>query len=93
MVMLAATILSLNEHDWFAALSLKYAYFHSNIHLAHSRFLCFMLGINYFQYKVLRQGLSTAPRIFMKVAAFFHRLDCYIFPYLDDWLLKGQRHQ
>ncbi|KAG6928074.1 ORF 3, partial [Chelydra serpentina] len=77
--------------DWYV--DLQDAYFHIHIFEGHKRFLRFLVGQDHYQFTVLPFGLSTAPRVFTKcmavVAAYLKRQGVQIFPYLDDWLLKG----
>ncbi|KAG6927209.1 hypothetical protein G0U57_010328, partial [Chelydra serpentina] len=79
--------------DWYAALDMKDAYFHIAVYPPHRRFLRFVVDQRHFQFAVLPFGLSTAPRVFMKcmavVAAALRRWRIQVFPYLDDWLIRG----
>ncbi|KAG6926676.1 hypothetical protein G0U57_011602, partial [Chelydra serpentina] len=51
----------------------------------------------HFQFTALPFGLCTAPRVFTKcmavVAAFLRRHHIHVFPYLDDWLVRGRSRQ
>lgn len=67
MVALASVIPSLDPLDWFMALILHDACFHSSIILAHRTFLEFMVEISEYKYKVLPFSLSTIPRVLTKV--------------------------
>lgn len=93
MVTLGMRIPALECGHWFSALNLQDAYFHVTIHPAHRQFLRFTVGSNYYQYRVLPFGLSTAPKVFSKtlrvVAAHLCRQGTVIFLYLDDCLMKG----
>ncbi|KAG6921640.1 hypothetical protein G0U57_006119, partial [Chelydra serpentina] len=93
MVSLVKIIPALDPGDWYAALDLQDAYFHIHIFEGHRHFLRFLVGQDHYQFTVLPFGLSTAPRVFTKcmavVAAFLRRRGVQLFPYLDDWLLKG----
>ncbi|KAM7137483.1 uncharacterized protein RBU57_016951 [Macrochelys suwanniensis] len=84
---------SLDPGDCYAALDLQDTYFHIYTFEGHRRFLRFLVGPDHYQFTVLPFGLSTAPRVFTKcmavVAAYLRRRGVQIFPYLDDWLLKG----
>lgn len=55
-------------------------------------YFCAFSGQGSLQYKIHPFGLSTMPRIFMKliamVAILTHKFSYHIFPYLNDWLLK-----
>ncbi|XP_065254396.1 centrosomal protein of 192 kDa [Emys orbicularis] len=92
-VSLASIIPSLDPGDWYAALDLQDAYFHIHIFKGQTRFLHFTVGQEHYQFPVLLFGLSTAPRVFTKcmsvVVAYLRRRGVQIFPYLDDWLVKG----
>nr|XP_025040076.1 uncharacterized protein LOC112545658 [Pelodiscus sinensis] len=94
MTTLAKIMPALNKGDWFAVLDLQDAYFHVTIHIAHRRFLRFVVGDDHFQYRVLPFGLISAPRVFSKtlavVAAHLRRIGVVIFPYLDDCLIKAR---
>ncbi|KAG6936072.1 gag-pol fusion protein, partial [Chelydra serpentina] len=64
---------------------------------AHRRFLRFVVRQTHYQFTALPFGLCTAPRVFMKcmavVAAFLRRQHVHVFPYLDDWLVRGRSYQ
>lgn len=53
-----------------------------------------MVGQRHYQFTALTFGLSSAPRIFTKcmavVAVHLRHRGIQIYPYLDDWLIKGQ---
>lgn len=72
--------------DWCATLDLRDAYFHMAIFLSPP--LC---SQTHHQFTVLPFGLSVVPRIFIKcmavVVAFLRKVQVY--PYLNDWLVKG----
>ncbi|KAG6930605.1 ORF I polyprotein, partial [Chelydra serpentina] len=93
MLSLGTIIPSMDQGDWYAALDMKDAYFHIAIYPPHRRFLCFVVGQRHFQFTVLPFGLSMAPRVFTKcmavVAAALRRQSVQVFPYLDDWLIRG----
>ncbi|XP_053901290.1 uncharacterized protein LOC128846308 [Malaclemys terrapin pileata] len=93
MISLASIIPSLDPGDWYAALDLQDAYFHIHIFEGHRRFLRFTVGQEHYQFMVLPFGLSTAPRVFTKcmsvVAAYLRLWRVQIFPYPDNWLVKG----
>lgn len=94
MVSLSSIIPSLDPGDWYAALDLKDAYFHIAIIHRHHRYLRFVMAGTHLQFTVLPFGLSAAPRVFTKcmavMAAFLRRQGIQVFPYLDDWLIKGR---
>ncbi|XP_077687539.1 cyclic nucleotide-gated channel beta-1 [Eretmochelys imbricata] len=93
MVSLASVIPSQDPGDWYAALDLQDTYFHIHIFEGHKCFLRFLVGLDHYQFTVLPFGLSTVPKVFTKcmavVAAYLRQQRVQIFPYLDDWLLKG----
>ncbi|KAG6937227.1 hypothetical protein G0U57_010216, partial [Chelydra serpentina] len=93
MLSLGTIIPSMDQGDWYAALDMKDAYFHIAIYPPHRRFLRFVVGHRHFQFTVLPFGLSMAPRVFTKcmavVAAALRRQRVQVFPYLDDWLIRG----
>ncbi|KAG6937400.1 ORF 3, partial [Chelydra serpentina] len=93
MLSLGTIIPSMDHGDWYAALNMKDAYFHIAIYPPHRRFLRFVVGQRHFQFTVLSFGLSTTPRVFTKcmavVAAALRRQRVQVFPYLDDWLIRG----
>lgn len=94
---LTEIILSLEKGIWFTAFSIKGAYFHINIHLAHRHFLRFTVSIHHFQYRALPFGKSTTPRdftiVFYVIAAYIRCYGVLVFPYLDDWLLTTSSRQ
>lgn len=83
----------LQKGDWMFSIDLQDAYFHVPITPRHRKFLHFMVGTKHYQYKVLPFGLKSAPRVFTKcmavVAAVLRLQGLFVYPYLDDWLLKG----
>ena len=79
------------------ALDLQDAYFQSPILQAYCRYLRFKVGQEHFQFTVLPLGLTSAPRVFMKVmavvAAHLRRLEFQSFLIPTEWLLKaGSAH-
>lgn len=66
MVTLVAMIPSLDQEGWFSALSLQDVYFNIAIQSSQRRFLCFILGRNNLQHRVLPYGFPSAPRVFFK---------------------------
>ncbi|XP_064414828.1 uncharacterized protein LOC135357146 [Latimeria chalumnae] len=97
MVSLGTLIPSLSQGDWYCALDLKDAYTHVAICPSHKRFLRFTVNGCHFQYRVLPFGLATAPRVFTKVlslaAAHLRRQGIFVYPYLDDWLIRGNSEE
>ncbi len=84
----------IRPRDWFAAIDLKYAYFHVSILPCHRPFLQFAFEGRAYQYKVLPFGLSLSPRVFTKVAEAalvpMREQGVRILNYLDDWLILAQ---
>ncbi|XP_074919515.1 nitric oxide synthase 3 [Chelonoidis abingdonii] len=93
MVLLASIIRSLDPADWYATLNLKDVYFHIAVTQPHRKYLSFLVNNTHYQITVLLFGLSAAPRAFTKcvavVAAFLCRHQVQVFPYLNNWLIKG----
>lgn len=93
MVSLASTILSLDPGHWYAALFLKDTHFHVSIIPRHRRFLRLMVSHSHYQFIVLPFGASAAPRTFTNcmavVATFLRKRKILVYPYLDDWLIRG----
>jgi hypothetical protein len=83
---------AVKPQDWLIAIDLQDAYLHIPIHRDFRKFLRFKIGNQVYQFLVLPFGLSPAPRIFTKVLAplvAIARLEgLYLYPYLDDWLVK-----
>ncbi|KAJ1121781.1 hypothetical protein NDU88_000300 [Pleurodeles waltl] len=83
----------LHQGDWMCSIDLQDAYFHIPIAPKHQKFLRFRVALQHYQFRVLPFGLKSAPRVFSKcmavVAAHLRRQRIYIYPYLDDWLLKA----
>lgn len=83
----------LHQGDWMCSIDLQDAYFHIPVSPHHRRFLRFLVGPSHFQFRVLPFGLRSAPRTFSKcmavVAAFLRKKGIFVYPYLDDWLLKA----
>ena len=67
------------------------AYLSVQIHRSNWRFLHFSWKEEYYQFKTLPFGLTSAPYVFTKllrpVAALFRQEGLRILAYLDDWLL------
>ncbi|XP_071810706.1 uncharacterized protein [Apostichopus japonicus] len=67
------------------------------IHPKHQRFLAFGYGGTDFKFTALPFGLSTAPRVFTRVAGAavkeLRRRGIPLFVYLDDWLILGDSYQ
>ena len=89
------SILPLLRRGWWAtSVDLKDAYLHIPIRPADRRFLSFQLHGRNYLFRTLPFGLSTAPRVFTRVArvfgAYLRRLGIQIFMYLDDWLIVAE---
>ncbi|KAJ1187496.1 hypothetical protein NDU88_004271 [Pleurodeles waltl] len=97
MLTLAQVLSALDPGDWMVAFDLQDAYFHIPVLPAHRRYLRFVVGHKHFQFTVLPFGVTSVPWVFTKVmvavAAHLRRLVVPVFPYLDDWLLKGNLPQ
>ncbi|XP_050822092.1 uncharacterized protein LOC127057247 [Gopherus flavomarginatus] len=93
MVSLGTISPSLDPGDWYASLDMKDAYFYIAIYPPHRRYLRFVVNHQHFQFTVLPFGLSAALRVFTKcmavVATSLRRRRVHVYPYLDDWLIRG----
>ena len=92
------SILPLLRQGWWAtSVDLKDAYLHIPILPEDRRFLSFRLQGRTFCFRTLPFGLSTAPRVFTRVArvfgAYLRRLGIQIFLYLDDWLIVAETRE
>ncbi len=80
--------------DWFMSLDLKDAYFLIQVDPHHRQFLRFAFEGVAYQYKVLKFGLSLAPRTFTRCmdAALspLRLIGICILNNLDDWLILAQ---
>ena len=78
---------------WAASIDLKDAYLHVPVRPEHHKFLRFLYNDTLYEFVVLPFGLSTAPRVFTRIAktigAALRRRGIMIFIYLDDWLVVG----
>ena len=81
----------LRRGEWATSIDLSDAYLHIPIHPEHRKFLMFELEGKFYKFQALPFGLSTAPRVFTRVArvvgAHLRRMGINIFMYLDDWLI------
>ncbi|XP_056426617.1 uncharacterized protein LOC130367817 isoform X1 [Hyla sarda] len=85
----------IQPHDWMVSLDLMDAYLHVPIEEKSRRFLRVAVfldqKIHHFQFRALPFGLTSAPRVFTKIAvtvvATLRLQGIQIIPYLDDWLL------
>lgn len=93
MLSLQEILLMLHKGDYMASLDLLDAYFHIPIHTRHRQYLPFTVAGRHYQFKVLPFGLRSAPRVFTNcmapVATHLRQRSHQIYPYLDDWLIKG----
>ncbi|XP_038046795.1 uncharacterized protein LOC119721003 [Patiria miniata] len=94
---LSTVLQSLKRNWWATSIDLKDAYLHVPIHADHQKFLQFLYQGSGYQFRCLPFGLSTAPRVFTRiakaVAAFLRQKQIHIFLYLDDWLIVGPTFQ
>ena len=82
-----------SENSYMASVDLQDAYYSVPIHPTHRKYFKFILKGQYWQYKALPNGLSSAPRLFTKLLKPFlatlreqgHTIVCY----LDDTLIIG----
>lgn len=51
----------LKQWVWMATIDPKDAYFHRDIRAHHRQYLCFIMGVDHYKYKVLMFRISTAP--------------------------------
>ena len=92
------TILPLLQVGWWAtSVDLTDAYLHIPVHPNDRKFLTFELEGKAYAFQALPFGLSTAPRVFTRVARVFgahlRRLGIRVYMYLDDWLIVARDHQ
>ena len=94
---LATIIPSCSQGMWATTLDLKDAYLHIPIHQDHQRFLSFRYKHTDFVFQALPFGLSTAPRVFTRVAravlAFLRQGGVTLYAYIDDWLILARSRQ
>ncbi|PIK38121.1 hypothetical protein BSL78_25033 [Apostichopus japonicus] len=78
---------------WAATVDLRDAYLHILVHKDHRRFLTFRYAEQDYQFRALPFGLSTAPRVFTRIAgavvSYLRRRGVTLYVYLDDWLVVG----
>ncbi|XP_071814758.1 uncharacterized protein [Apostichopus japonicus] len=84
----------LRKGMWAASVDLQDAYLHIPIHPRHQRYLAFQYAGRRFTFRSLPFGLSTAPRVFTRVAgtviAYLRKEGVTLYAYLDDWLIVGE---
>ena len=77
--------------DWACTIDLRDAFFHVPVHPVHRRFLRFSFEGQGYQFRALPFGLSSAPRIFTRVAksvlSILRSEGIRIHAYLDDWII------
>ena len=75
------------------SIDLKDAYFNIPIHKSHWKYLRFQVLGKVYYFIALPFGLSTAPRLFTKIAKQVKKMalkrGIYIHQYIDDWLIRA----
>ena len=83
---------SIIVNDWAVSIDLMDAYLHIPIHPISRKYLWFVYGHQAFQFTALLFGMSPSPQIFTKlmevIAAHLRHRVIFLFPYLDDWLIR-----
>ncbi len=91
---LRKVIKAVKPGDWLVSVDLQDAYMHIPIHPNFQKFLRFKIGGQTYQYKVLPFGQASAQRMFIKVmapiVAVVREEGIFVFPYLDNWILRYQ---
>ena len=84
---------ALRQGEWTTSINLKEAYFHIMIAKRSRKYLCFMIGDKFYQFRALSFRLSTAPLVFTRVmniiATHAHIEGIRVHMYLGDWLLRA----
>ena len=84
----------LSPSCYLASVDLQDAYYTVSVHPSHRKYLKFIWQGQLYQYKVLPNGLSTAPRLFTKllkpVFATLRKEGHIVVGYLDDTLIIGE---
>ena len=84
----------LQPGDWMTKMVLKDAYLQVPIRSSHQTLLTFLWEEKYFKFTCLPFGLTSAPRVFMKllkpVVGFLRQVGCHLVIYLDDLLIVHQ---
>lgn len=87
----------ISSNCYLASVDLRDAYYSVPIHSKHRKFLKFVWNQKMWQFKVLPNGLSTAPRLFTKllkpVFSELRRNGHTVVGYLDDTLIIGKDRQ
>ena len=92
------TVLDLvSSNNFLASVDLRDAYYSVKIHPEDRKFLKFVINNQYWQFKALPNGLSTAPRLFTKllkpVFALLRQAGHMVIGYLDDTILIGETEE
>ena len=94
---LAVIIPAIRCGMWATSIDLRDAYLHVLIFPGHQRFLAFQFLGETYKFRSLPFDLSTAPRVFSRVAgAAVSELrwqGIVLFDYLDDWLILSVRRR
>ena len=84
---------SIMANDWAVSINLTDAYLHVPIHPRSRKYLRFVYEHQVFQFTALLFGMSLSPWIFTRlmnvIAAHLRLRAVSLFPYLDDWLIRG----
>lgn len=84
----------ISENSFLASVDLRDAYYTVPVHPTHRKFLKFSWKNQLWQFKVLPNGLSTAPRLFTKllkpVFTLLREQGHVVIGYLDDVLIIGE---
>ena len=79
------------------SIDIKDAYYSFPIRLSDRKFLCFKWGSELYQFTCLPNGLSSAPRKFIKMLkvplATLHRQGYISLGHIDDFYLQGQNYE
>ena len=90
---LKSPITLMRPNCFMASIDLKDAYYSVSINTNHRKYLRFIWKNQFFQFTCLPNGLSSAPRIFIKLMKpAYSTLRCQGFEnvgYIDDTYLKG----
>ena len=88
---------SLRVGEWVTSIDFKNTYFHIPIHSQSKKYMRFHIQGQFYQFKALPFGLSTAPMeftvVFKEVKLMALQKGIRIHQYLDDWLVRATSHQ
>ena len=88
---ISSVLSTIERGDYTFKIDLQHAYFHVLIHPDSWNYLLFAFKNKVYQFRVLHFSLNTAPQVLTRlghtVAAYFHRQEISVIPYLDDWLI------